>query len=260
MSAVAAVRLKSRTLISRYALPGCSVKPCIPFVRCRRSISEHHTVCDPSAPAADLAINRHERAGTVMLRPVEFQSSTEPGTGQSDQRGFDDAIVVNEVILIGLVQRHLDPAPQFGQDHDLQELVFQEHRLVRSERLLVGYPIDDGQRVDRSTGALINPLLEKHGIAIRRADAIGRDGDGFAPDANGRICSSRHVRFVLRCGRCYGRCGVLCVRISSERIGRLRASTRSNPPSERNHAAAMNVRVRTHIVPRSTLGWRLPGR
>ena len=49
-----------------------------------------------------------------MLRPVELDAAGDPRPIQPDQRRFDDAVVVDEMVAVGLVQCHLDTTAQFG--------------------------------------------------------------------------------------------------------------------------------------------------
>lgn len=65
-----------------------------------------------------------------MLRPVEFNPARNPWPGQPHQRRFDDVVVIDKIIAVGLVEGAVNPSAQFGQDHDAQILVFQPDGMV----------------------------------------------------------------------------------------------------------------------------------
>src|SRR6266496_1289050 len=67
-----------------------------------------------------------ECAGTVVLRPVELYPARNPWTCQTHQCRLDDAVVIDKVIAIGLVKRHLYAPANLRQNHDLQITVFKE--------------------------------------------------------------------------------------------------------------------------------------
>ncbi|CCY64377.1 unknown [Prevotella sp. CAG:1124] len=85
------------------------------------------------------AVNGHVGAGAVVLRPVEFDTSRNPWTGQSDQRRLDNVVVVDEVTLLNLVVSHLHTAAKLWQNHHLYIFVLDEHGVVFLVSLLVRY-------------------------------------------------------------------------------------------------------------------------
>ena len=44
----------------------------------------------------------------MVLRPVEFNSARYPWTGQADERRFDNLLVVNQIVTVGLVLDAVD--------------------------------------------------------------------------------------------------------------------------------------------------------
>ncbi len=59
----------------------------------------------------------------MMLRPVELNTSRDPGTGKTYKRRFYHMIVIYEMTLPNLVVSHLDPTSELGQYHDFDIFV-----------------------------------------------------------------------------------------------------------------------------------------
>ena len=129
----------------------------------------------------DSPVDRLKRAGAVVLRPVELDPARDPGAAQTHERGLDHAVVVNEVVAVGLVEGHLDPPAELGQDHDLEVVVLEEDGRVGPVDPLANDPVDDRVRVDDAAAPLVDALLEEHRVAVGRTDGVGRDHDRFGP-------------------------------------------------------------------------------
>ena len=69
-------------------------------------------------------LDRHERGGPVMLRPVELDAAGNPWTGEAYQRRFDYVLAVKEVIAVCFVQPHMDSAANLRQHHHANEFIF----------------------------------------------------------------------------------------------------------------------------------------
>ena len=109
-----------------------------------------------------------------MLRPVELDAAGNPGSGQADQRRFDDAIVIDEVKVVGLVASHLHAAAKPRQQHNFQVFVLQNDCCISYIGLLVGDTFDDRMGIDNAAAALIDPVFQEHGVLVRLASDIGR--------------------------------------------------------------------------------------
>ncbi len=75
----------------------------------------------PDSPAAvrildDAPVQWIKGARAMVLRPVEFDTTRDPGTGQPHQGRLDDPVVIHKMIAIGLIEGHLHPAANFRQD------------------------------------------------------------------------------------------------------------------------------------------------
>ena len=115
-----------------------------------------------------------EGARSMMLRPVKLDAARYPGTGQTDQRRLDDAIVIDEVKVIRLVARHLHAAAELRQQHNLEILVLKEYRLVADVGLFVGDAFYDGMGMDDAAAALIYPVFQEHRILLGFTGGIRR--------------------------------------------------------------------------------------
>ena len=130
----------------------------------------------------DGEIHRHESSRSVVLRPVELDAAGDPGPHQPHQRRLDHFVVIDEVTIHHLVVSAVDTPPQLRQQHHLDEVVLQPDCPIGLHLLLTGEGIDHPIGIDGPRGALIDPLLEKHGVGIFGAHLVGRQGDGFDPD------------------------------------------------------------------------------
>ena len=52
-----------------------------------------------------------------MLWPIKFDAARDPGTRQPHQCRFDNMIVIDKIVAVGLVIGSLYPAAQFRQHH-----------------------------------------------------------------------------------------------------------------------------------------------
>ena len=109
----------------------------------------------------------------------------DPRAGQPDERRLDHAIVVDEVVVVGLVERHLHAAAELGQHHDLQVAVLEEDGRARcAVGLVVRDVIDDGIGVHRAAAALVDPLLQEQRVRVRRGYRVRRQDEGLLPDSH----------------------------------------------------------------------------
>jgi tRNA(Arg) A34 adenosine deaminase TadA len=84
----------------------------------------------------DLAVHGAVGVGAVVLGPVELDAARDPRAREPDERRLDHAVVVDEVIVVRLVVRHLDPPAERGEDHDLQVLVLEVTASHSTSRLV----------------------------------------------------------------------------------------------------------------------------
>ena len=117
-----------------------------------------------------------------MLRPVELDPTGNPRSGQPNEGRFDDVVVIDEMVSIGLVEGHVHPTAEFRQDHDLEIAVLQEYGFVGFVEPVIEDTIDDRMRIDDTAAALVNAFLQKHRVAIGFTDAIGWNDDVLFPD------------------------------------------------------------------------------
>ncbi len=101
----------------------------MPFMRSMGSCSLSHTVRLPSACSSMAEWTGMIRGWTVVLRPVELNASRDPWTQQPDQRGLDDVLPVEEVVLVGLVEPGVNPPADLRENHQLNEFVFKRDGL-----------------------------------------------------------------------------------------------------------------------------------
>ena len=127
----------------------------------------------------------------MMVRQVPFDSTGDPGAEQADQRGFDDMLVVDEVITVRLVDRFEDLATKLGKNADLDVLIFEIDHGIGLVFLLRGQVVVDRIRVDAVLRALRVAAEVELWVGVRGANQVGRDGDLFFPGFNGRCCGKQ---------------------------------------------------------------------
>ena len=128
---------------------------------------------------AEGAVHRHKGGRPVVLRPVELDSPADPRPGQSHQCGLDHPVVVYKVISVRLVQRPLDAAAQFRQDHHIQVIILQDHCPVRGILFDIADFLADRNRVHLSRGALVSALLNKQRVLFHASGTVGGNDDSF---------------------------------------------------------------------------------
>ena len=149
----------------------------------------------------DFKIRGQKSRRAVMLRPVEFNAAGDPRPRQADERGFDDALIVNEIVAVGLVENGVNAPADFGQDHYAEKLVFEPDRFPFSIQSGFGNSIREGQRINLAAAALIDAIFQEHRIFVRRGGKISGDGQFFPTDRDRRrflpLPSARHGRRSL---------------------------------------------------------------
>ncbi len=132
----------------------------------------------------DAVIDRLESRWTVMLRPVKFQSTRNPGAGQSNQCRFDHLVVINKVPLFGFIECHLNATTQFRQYHDFQVLVLQKNGIPLFINLFIQYFFNHRMRINHAAASLVNPFFQKHRIFFRLSNSVRRNNHFFVPGAS----------------------------------------------------------------------------
>src|ERR1700761_1622607 len=129
----------------------------------------HHRVLI-AAPDRDgsvflIALNRnfyrHEGRRSVMLRPVKLDSAGDPGTSKTNQRRLDYVLTIKKIIATEFVVPDVNASPDFGHNHQSNELIFDMDRLPFLRPRFGMDSVDNCHRVDPTAAALIDPLFEK---------------------------------------------------------------------------------------------------
>ena len=181
-------------------LPGCRQTPCMPFMRRHRVVVAAPDGLRAVGVFLDFKIHRQKRRGAMMLRPVELDAAGNPRPGQPDQRGLDDALVVNQIVAVGLVLNRVDAPADFRQHHHAEKFIFDPDRLPFAVHRLFRDAVGEGQGINLAAAALINPLFQKHRVLVRRRGQIGRDDQFLLPGGHERLPNSS-VRESSRCER-----------------------------------------------------------
>ena len=145
--------------------------------------------------ADDAPIDGQKSAGAVVLRPVELDPPRNPRPRQPHQGWFDDLVVIDEVVVVGFVERHLHASTQLGQDHNFEVLIFEKNSGVVLVSFFVKDTIYHGVGINNATAALIDSLMQKQRLLEWLANPVGGNGYDFAPDA----CTIAHdvTHFVV---------------------------------------------------------------
>ena len=140
--------------------------------------------------------NRSERIRTMMLGPVELDSTRNPGTGQSNQRWFDDTVIVNEIVAVCFIKRPVDTPAELRQNLDVEILVFEKNNAICLWSFLVPDLVYNRVRVYLPRTALIYSFLQKHRIFVRLPGTIRRNFDIFFPYMNLGSCHWFFSHFI----------------------------------------------------------------
>ena len=117
-----------------------------------------------------------------MLWPVEFDAAARPRPGETDERGLDDRLFINEFVTVGLVLNGMNASADFRQHQYPEKFVFNPDRLPCPVHRLFGNAIGERQRINSAAAALIDPLLQKHRILVRCGWKIGGNDQLLLPD------------------------------------------------------------------------------
>ena len=121
----------------------------------------------------------------MMLWPIEFHSSGNPGPEQANQCRLDYILPIEKVISIRLVLADMNSAADLGQNHQADEFVFEKDSVVRAVRFFVADAIGERVRVHLSAAALVHAPFEEHRISFRRGGGVGEDFDVLFPGPHG---------------------------------------------------------------------------
>ena len=112
----------------------------------------------------------------MVLRPVELNTTGDPGACQSDESRLDYMVVVNEIIVSDLVVAGENFSSDGRQNLRMDIFVFQRIDFVAYVNLFICNTIGVGKRIETAGSALIRFLFEKHGKFNGSLGDIGGDG------------------------------------------------------------------------------------
>ena len=136
-----------------------------------------------------------EGAGAMMMRDVPLHAAGNPRANQADQRGLDDVLPVNEVVIVGLVHTLEDPAAEFRQNAQPDVLVLDVDQRVGLIDLLARQGIVHRIGIDRTLRSLRCAAEEEHRVQLGRPGQVGWDHRLLFPHFDrGRICRESERR------------------------------------------------------------------
>src|SRR5579862_9021161 len=106
-----------------------------------------------------LKIHGKEGRGTMMLRPVEFDTARNPGTGEPDQRGLDNRLIVNQIVTVGFVLQDMNASTDFREHHRADEFILDPNGFPAAIDWLLGNAICERQGINFSAATLIHALF-----------------------------------------------------------------------------------------------------
>jgi hypothetical protein len=133
------------------------------------------------ARTLDVRLDRQERGGPVMLRPVELDATRHPWTREADEGRLDDVVAVEEVVVAGLVVADVDAPTQFGQQHEPDPAVLEVNRAPLAGRASRRDAVDERNRVDPAARALVHPAVEEERIPVGLSRFVGLDEEWGLP-------------------------------------------------------------------------------
>ena len=133
----------------------------------------------------DGIFDRAKGVRAMVLGPIEFDAAGNPGAGQSNQGWFDDAVVVDEIVVIGFIECAVDAPTEFRHDFDVEVFVLKKHDVVGYWLFIVLNLVYNGIGVYFARTALIDAFLQKHGVFVWFTNTIGWNFDLLFPDVYG---------------------------------------------------------------------------
>src|SRR4030095_3617738 len=110
----------------------------------------------------------------MMLWPVKFNTSIDPGTSQSNQCRFYNLVIIDKITVPDLVIGPVYTATELRNYHDLQIIVFQKQSSICFVFFFIFDLLNNCMRINGSATALVNSLLQKNWIFFRSTNIIGR--------------------------------------------------------------------------------------
>ena len=110
-------------------------------------------------PSLNRIVNWQKSAGTMVLWPVEFNTSRNPWPCQSYQSRLNYVIVINKMTLFNLIVRHLDTSAQFRQNHHFDIFILQINSVIILFPTNIFYLFNNRIRINDSTTSLIYTFL-----------------------------------------------------------------------------------------------------
>ena len=120
-------------------------------------------------------------AGTVMLRPVEFNPSGNPGSCKPHQSRLDHLVVINKMGMVHFIKGYLNAPSQFREYHQLDVPVFDKNSFVYLLLFLIRDFFNHRVWVDNTRTALVDSFFQKYRILLLLTRLIGGQCDLFHP-------------------------------------------------------------------------------
>src|SRR5580704_8812455 len=129
-------------------------------------------------------MHRHIGRRPMMLRPIELHAAGDPRTQQSHEGRLDDMLAIEEVVSVGFVEPGVNAAADFRKNHQLDKFVLKHDGAVGLVLLLKRHAVSKRIGINLAAAALVNALLQEHGIRISVLDRVGWNDDLFFPTAD----------------------------------------------------------------------------
>ena len=124
----------------------------------------------------DLVVNGHICGRTVVERPVELHTAGNPRAERADERGLDDVLPVEEVVVVDLVVGFKDPSAQLRQDADADVVVFEpDDGVVPVGAVRTVHLLHDSAWIRIAACTLVTAQLREHGHFLDSGYRIRRD-------------------------------------------------------------------------------------
>src|SRR6185312_7617804 len=68
-------------------------------------------------------IYRQKSCWSMVLWPIEFDAAGNPRASEANQCWFDNQLIVNQIVAVALILKHMNAPANFRQHHHANELV-----------------------------------------------------------------------------------------------------------------------------------------